>query len=202
MFHVELRQFPHQGRSFNLDREQLEQRILGPWLRGELVEVQDRRWAPHKAKLTIYESRALEIEEIGLGRGWANVTRIGTEVTRQLLAQAHSRAHTRHRGAQAGPGGEGGPVTADHGRPTRGCGRGARRRCAIRRVAAAPGGRAHAGGRRGALGHHARDQPVTLPLGTEQIAVHLDETGQVVNVVIELWNEQRGRPPELVLQPG
>ena len=92
MFHVELRQFPHQGRAFNLDRMELDKRILEPWIRGEGIELQDRRFEPEKAKLTVYEGRALELEEIGLGRGWANVTRTGEDVTDRLLIDARSIA--------------------------------------------------------------------------------------------------------------
>ena len=88
MFHVELRQFPHVARAFNLTREDLDARITRPWVRGEAVELDDRRWAPERARIAIYEGRALAIEEIGLGRGWANVTRMGEAVTDRLLAEA------------------------------------------------------------------------------------------------------------------
>jgi hypothetical protein len=53
VFHVELRQFPHQARAFNLSREELDARILGPWISGAPIELQDRRWTSEKAKLTI-----------------------------------------------------------------------------------------------------------------------------------------------------
>jgi hypothetical protein len=85
MFHVELRQFPHVARAFNLAREDLEARITRRWVQGEAVELDDRRWAPERAKLVIYEGRALAVEEIGLGRGWANVTRTGEQVTDRVL---------------------------------------------------------------------------------------------------------------------
>jgi hypothetical protein len=85
MFHVELRQFPHVARAFNLTREDLDGRITRRWVRGETVELDDRRWAPERAKLVIYEGRALAVEEIGLGRGWANVTRSGEQVTERVL---------------------------------------------------------------------------------------------------------------------
>src|SRR5437588_1339421 len=87
MFHVELRQFPHVARAFNLTREELDGRIARRWVAGQIVELDDRRWAPERAKLAIYESRALAVEEIGLGRGWANVTRTGEVVTDRVLAE-------------------------------------------------------------------------------------------------------------------
>jgi len=86
MFHVELRQFPHQARAFNLTREELDAKILRPWAAGVAVEYDDRRWLPDRAKLTIYEGPALRPDEMGLGRGWANVTRTGSDVTERLLA--------------------------------------------------------------------------------------------------------------------
>ena len=88
MFHVELRQFPHQTRAFNLTREELDVRILGPLLSGGGVELDDRRWATDRARLTIYDGPALSADQLGMGRGWANVTRDGEDVTERLLAEA------------------------------------------------------------------------------------------------------------------
>jgi hypothetical protein len=93
MFHLELRQFPHQTREFNLTREELEARVVAPWVRGEAVEIAERRWAPDRAKLVIYEGRALATDEIGMGRGWSNVTRSGEDVTARVLDEARAAAH-------------------------------------------------------------------------------------------------------------
>jgi hypothetical protein len=87
VFHVELRQFPHQARAFNLDREELESKILEPWVTGAPIALQDRRWTSEKAKLTILEGPELRPDEIGLGRGWNNATRSGTDVTDAMLEQ-------------------------------------------------------------------------------------------------------------------
>lgn len=87
MFHVQLRQFPHATRAFNLSREQLDSRILTPWAAGAAFELDEHRWEPDRARLTIYEGPPLAQEEIGLGRGWANAVRGGQDVTAQLLAQ-------------------------------------------------------------------------------------------------------------------
>jgi hypothetical protein len=88
VFHVELRQFPHQTRAFNLTRQELDARILHPWVSGAVVELDDHRWAPDRARLTIYEGPELAGDQVGLGRGWANVTRGGEDVTARLLAEA------------------------------------------------------------------------------------------------------------------
>lgn len=87
MFHVELRQFPHQARAFNLTREQLGARILAPWVAGTPVELDERRWSPDRAKLTIYEAPQMAPEDLGMGRGWGIVTRDGQDVTERLLAE-------------------------------------------------------------------------------------------------------------------
>jgi hypothetical protein len=91
VFHLELRQFPHVARAFNLTREQLDARVLAPWADGQVVELDDRRWAPERAKLTIYEGRELAPEEIGMGRGWSSAGRSGEDVTDRLLAEARQR---------------------------------------------------------------------------------------------------------------
>ena len=91
MFHLELRQFPHVARAFNLSREELDARILMPWAAGTAVELDDRQWAPERAKLTIYEGRALATDELGMGRGWSNAGRAGEQVTERLLAETEQR---------------------------------------------------------------------------------------------------------------
>jgi hypothetical protein len=88
VFHVELRQFPNVARAFNLSGEELQRRFLAPWVTGRSIELDERRWSPEKARLKIYEGPALRPEEIGMGRGWGNVTQSGREVTDRLLEQA------------------------------------------------------------------------------------------------------------------
>jgi hypothetical protein len=85
VFHIQLRQFPNVSREFNLEQEELETRIVRPWLAGQMVRSGERRWAPERAKLTIYEGPRLGPEDIGMGRGWPNVTRSAVEVTDKLL---------------------------------------------------------------------------------------------------------------------
>jgi len=87
VFHVELRQFPNQARAFNLTREELDARIVGPWTSGGAIELDERSWSPERAKLTIYEAPELAADQVGLGRGWANVTRTGEDVTARVLAE-------------------------------------------------------------------------------------------------------------------
>jgi hypothetical protein len=88
VFHVELRQFPHQTRAFNLTREELDERILEPWMAREPIELNEYKWLPDRATLTIYEGPELSLADMGLGRGWQNVTRKGRDVTQEVLIEA------------------------------------------------------------------------------------------------------------------
>jgi hypothetical protein len=92
VFHIELRQFPHTARAFNLSREELHVRFVVPWLRGQVVQLDSQRFAPERAKLTIYEGRELQTVDLGLGRGWQNATRTGQDVTERELGAAEAVA--------------------------------------------------------------------------------------------------------------
>jgi len=96
VFHVQLRQFPNVARAFNLTREELDSQILVPWAAGEPVTWSDRKWPPDKARITIYEGPQLRTEEIGLGRGWANATRTGEDVTERVLTEAQRPSPRDH----------------------------------------------------------------------------------------------------------
>jgi uncharacterized protein DUF3253 len=88
MFHVELRQFPHVGRAFNMTREEVSARILAPWIAGASIDLNERRWSPEKTRLTILEGPELRPDEMGLGRGWANAGKDGEDVTAALVGEA------------------------------------------------------------------------------------------------------------------
>jgi hypothetical protein len=95
MYHLELRQFPHVARVFNLTRDELEAKFVRPWVGGEMIEHDDRRWAPERSKLKILEGPELRADDLGLGRGWASASRSGTDVTDALIAQARRGAEAR-----------------------------------------------------------------------------------------------------------
>jgi len=88
VFHVELRQFPNVARAFNLSREELLSKIVRPWVAGVPVRWGERSWDPARARIAIYEGPALVTEALGLGRGWANATRAGADVTERVLKEA------------------------------------------------------------------------------------------------------------------
>ena len=87
MFHLELRQFPHNACRFNLtDVEMWE--IVEPWSRDEWIEEGERKWSPHQARLTVLEGPHLEVEDLAMGRGWRNAQHKSSDVTERVIAQA------------------------------------------------------------------------------------------------------------------
>jgi len=95
VYHLELRQFPHVARIFNLTRGELETRFVTPWIAGAMIEQDERRWAPDRTKLKILEGPPLRPDELGMGRGWATAAKSSTEVTDALLAEARRGAEAR-----------------------------------------------------------------------------------------------------------
>jgi len=95
VYHVELRQFPHVARAFNLDRAALDERFVKPFVAGDLIEYDDRRWGPEKTRLTVFEGPVQGQSDRGLGRGWAMATKRGRDVTEQVLAEARRGAAAR-----------------------------------------------------------------------------------------------------------
>jgi hypothetical protein len=95
MYHLELRQFPHVARVFNLVRQDLEARFVSPWVAGTIIDHDDRRWAPERARLRILEGPELRPEELGMGRGWATATKHSRDVTDAIVAEARRGAEAR-----------------------------------------------------------------------------------------------------------
>jgi hypothetical protein len=104
MYHVELRQFPHNHCAFNLTGQELGALALA-WARGEIVEVGERKWSPHQARLTIVEGPRLAAEELSMGRGWRSAQRQGEDVTERVLAEAASMEQAAQQQAEAQAGG-------------------------------------------------------------------------------------------------
>ncbi len=103
MFHVELRQFPHNLCRFNLTEEQVRATVVAPWAREQWVELGERKWSPHQARLTVLEGPALPVAQLSMGRGWRNAQRQGQDVTERLLTDARE-ADATARAAGPDPG--------------------------------------------------------------------------------------------------
>jgi hypothetical protein len=89
VFHIELRQFPHNAWRFNLGDREL-RAIVGAWVRGELLEVGERRWNPQQARLTIFEGPELALGQLTMGRGWRLAQKDGEDVTERVLVAARA----------------------------------------------------------------------------------------------------------------
>jgi hypothetical protein len=104
MYHLELRQFPHNVCRFNLSEEEIGA-VAVPWAREQVVDVGERKWSPHQARLTILEGPRLAVEELTMGRGWRTAERQGEDVTERVLDAAKAAAAEERPGAQtAAPG--------------------------------------------------------------------------------------------------
>jgi hypothetical protein len=91
MYHVELRQFPHNMCRFNLDEQALAA-ILDPWARRRVVEFGERKWNPEQARLRVLEGPSIPLTQLTMGRGWRTAERQSTDVTERLLAEAEQSA--------------------------------------------------------------------------------------------------------------
>jgi len=86
VYHVELREFPHNTHAFNLDEERLRTEVLDPFARGEIFELGGRAWVPQRTKLTVLEGAELPLHALSMNRGWNNARRKAQDVTSAVLA--------------------------------------------------------------------------------------------------------------------
>ena len=84
MYHLELREFPHNACRFNLGEAQM-RAIVEPWAREEIVDFEERKWRPEKGRITIIEGPELDLSELSMGRGWRTAVRKGADVTAAVL---------------------------------------------------------------------------------------------------------------------
>jgi hypothetical protein len=74
-FHVEIRSGGQHARVFNLDVEELRERVLAPWLAERVIDLGDQRWDPRDGRLTVLEGPALDQPDLAVGQGWSNALR-------------------------------------------------------------------------------------------------------------------------------
>jgi hypothetical protein len=86
VYHVELRQFPHNMCRFNFSAQELRQAVLEPWSEERWIEFGERKWSPHQATLTVLEGPRIPFGQLTMGRGWRTAERQSREVTDELLA--------------------------------------------------------------------------------------------------------------------
>jgi hypothetical protein len=103
VYHVELRQFPHLHRQFNLSDQELRAFVM-PWVYGQEIEVGERKWSIHRAKLVILEGPHLDTAELAMGRGWRAAQRQSQDVSQRITAAARQEIESSVPPAAAGQG--------------------------------------------------------------------------------------------------
>jgi hypothetical protein len=113
MYHLELRQFPHNLCRFNLTEQDL-RALLAPWVLDRPVELGERRWSPLQATITVLEGPRLELQQLSMGRGWRTAQREGEDVTAQVIAAASDTARAEAAAPPApSPAGSSAPAPVD-----------------------------------------------------------------------------------------
>jgi len=85
-FHIEIRSGYQHARAFNLEADDLRERILVPYLNERRIELGDQVWRPEDSKLTILEGPHLEGPDLAFGGGWGNALRRSNDVTEGAFA--------------------------------------------------------------------------------------------------------------------
>jgi hypothetical protein len=98
VYHIELRQFPHNLCHFNLDDGALGA-IVKAWTTEPFVEVEGRKWNPNQAKLKILEGPEIPLDQLTMGRGWRVAERQGEDVSKRVLGAATQAARAGTQGA-------------------------------------------------------------------------------------------------------
>jgi hypothetical protein len=112
VYHLQLRQFPHNLCRFNLTDAELRP-VIEPWAHDHWVELDDRKWSPYQAKLTILEGPQLAVQQLSMGRGWRNAQRGSRDVTERVLAAARQAPATGPSARDPGPAPISPPATPD-----------------------------------------------------------------------------------------
>jgi hypothetical protein len=86
VYHVQLKQRRNAASAFNLSADDVRSRFATPMIADHVFDYAEKEWNPRETRLTVLEGRELRIDELGLGRGWPNALRTGTEVTDQFLS--------------------------------------------------------------------------------------------------------------------
>jgi hypothetical protein len=89
-FHVEINSPVNRARVLNLDRGDLQGKVLGPWMVGLPFEFGEGEWVPRESRLTILEGPALATT--AAEEGWADALRAAEDVTREMLEAAEEGA--------------------------------------------------------------------------------------------------------------
>jgi len=89
MFHIEVHQFPHSIRRFNMTPAEIGH-LVEAWLAGRPVQLGERTWLPQQSRLTILEGPRLAEHQLSMGRGWRTAQREAGDVTERILGEARA----------------------------------------------------------------------------------------------------------------
>jgi hypothetical protein len=87
MFHLQVRQFPHNHCQFNLTEQDVRS-LAELWVRGDWLVIGERKWSPQQAKVKVIEGPQIPAAQLSMGRGWRHVERHGEDVTQRVLGDA------------------------------------------------------------------------------------------------------------------
>ena len=76
------------ARVFNLNREDLLSKVVGPWLENRVIEMGEREWLPEESSLKILDGPQMDPPDLSYGQGWSNAERKSEDVTLQMLQDA------------------------------------------------------------------------------------------------------------------
>lgn len=79
-------------REFNLGERELWTRFLAPLMADKDFTLEGHDFTPRKTRIAIYDGPELRPDQLGIGRGWQNVERTGSDVTGEVLARAREHA--------------------------------------------------------------------------------------------------------------
>lgn len=91
-YHIEVRATRRHARLFNLQADELQQRIVRPWQAGGPLLLADRRWEQRDSRLRILEGPELEGVDLAYGQGWNSAERTARDVTAEMLAGGAANA--------------------------------------------------------------------------------------------------------------
>lgn len=83
-------------REFNLGERELWARFLSPLMADQDFTLEGHDFTPRKTRIAIYDGPELRPDQLGMGRGWQNVERTGSDVTEAVLARARAHVVATH----------------------------------------------------------------------------------------------------------
>jgi hypothetical protein len=100
VYHLEIREFPRNLNRFNMNGAEIGAIVL-PWVQDKVIELEEQRWSPHEAILTILEGPEIAVQNLSMGRGWPTALREGQDVTRRIVDEARQALADGSAGAPA-----------------------------------------------------------------------------------------------------